>query len=107
MLFIIFINDFSKSSNLFDFIIYADDTSLPSTLNAFDTDTEYINREFENIKFWLNINKLSLNANKSKFMIFHCAQRKVNILVLRINDTIIKCVENFDLLGITLNQHMD
>ena len=32
LLFIIFINDFSKSSNLFDFIIYADDTSLSSTL---------------------------------------------------------------------------
>ena len=47
LLFIIFINDFSKSSNLFDFIIYADDTSLSSTLNAFDTDTDNINRELE------------------------------------------------------------
>ena len=44
LLFIIFINDFSKSSNLFDFIIYADDISLSSTLNAFDTDTENIKR---------------------------------------------------------------
>ena len=107
LLFIIFINDFSKSSNLFDFIIYADDTSLSSTLNAFDTDTENINRELENINIWLNINKLSLNANKSKFMIFHCPQRKVTIPVLKINDTIIECVENFDLLGIMLNQHMN
>ena len=53
LLSIIFINDFSKSSNLFDFIIYADDTSLSSTLNAFDTDTENINRELENINVWL------------------------------------------------------
>ena len=55
----------------------------------------------------MNINKLSLNANKSKFVIFHCPQRKVNIPVLKISDTIIDCVENFDLLGITLNQHMN
>ena len=94
LLFIIFINVFSKSSNFFDFIIYADDTSLSSTLNAFDTDTENINRELEKINIWLNINKLSLNANKSKFMIFHCPQRKVAIPVLKINDTFIECVEN-------------
>ena len=65
LLFIIFINDFSKSSNLFDFIIYADDTSLSSILNAFDTDTDNINRELEKINIWLNTHKLSLNFNKS------------------------------------------
>ena len=57
--------------------------------------------------FGYNIDKLSLNANKSKFMIFHCSQRKVNIPVLKINDTIIECVENFDLLGIMFNQNMN
>ena len=40
-------------------------------------------------------------------MIFHCPRRKINIPVLKINDTNIECVENFDLLGITLNQHMN
>ena len=47
LLFIIFINDFSKSSHLLDFKLFADDTSLSSTLNAFDTDTENINRELK------------------------------------------------------------
>ena len=47
LLFIIFIKDLSKSSILFDFIIYADDTSLPSTLNAFYTDNENTNIELE------------------------------------------------------------
>ena len=50
---------------------------------------------------------MSLNVNKSKFMIFHCPQRKINIPVLKINVTNIECVENFDLLGITLNQYMN
>ena len=40
-------------------------------------------------------------------MIFHCPQRKVNIPVLKIKEIIIECVENFDLLGITQNQHMN
>ena len=50
---------------------------------------------------------MSLNVNKSKFMIFHCPQRKINIPVLKINVTNIEYVENFDLLGITLNQYMN
>ena len=60
--------------------ICADDTSLSSTLNAFDTDTDNINRELEKINIWLNTNKLSLNVNKSKFMIFHCPQQKLTSL---------------------------
>ena len=50
---------------------------------------------------------LKFHVNKSKFMIFHCPQRKINIPVLKINGTSIECVENFDLLGISLNQHMN
>ena len=36
LLFIIYMNDISKSSNLFDFITYADDTTLTSILSAFE-----------------------------------------------------------------------
>ena len=35
LLFIIYINDISEASTLFNFIIYADDTALSSTLNVF------------------------------------------------------------------------
>ena len=70
LLFIIYINDFSKSTKKFDFIIYADDTTLSSTINSFDNeqsnvDTQtLINDELSKIIEWLNINKLSLNTNK-------------------------------------------
>ena len=33
LLFILYINDFPQASNLFDFIMYADDTTLSSNLN--------------------------------------------------------------------------
>ena len=36
LLFIIYINDFHKASKIFEFIIYADDTTLTSTLNNFN-----------------------------------------------------------------------
>ena len=41
---------------------------------------------------------VSLNVDKSKFMIVRCRKRKINIPVLKINATIIECVENFNLL---------
>ena len=62
LLFIIFINDFSKSSNLFDFIIYADDTSLSSTLNAFDTDIDNINRELEKNKYLVKYKQIVIKC---------------------------------------------
>ena len=79
LLFIMFINDFSKSSNIFDITIYSDDTApvCPNTLNASNTDTENINRKLEKINIWLNTNKLSLNDSKSKFRIFHCPHKKL------------------------------
>ena len=77
LLFIIFINDIHRSSTEFKFITYADDTTLISSLSLFipdsnvgmTEDSEKINRE--KVTNWLTVNKLSLNVNKTKFMIFH------------------------------------
>ncbi len=38
LLFIIYINDMSEVSNIFSFIMYADDTTLSSILKAFKPD---------------------------------------------------------------------
>ena len=76
---IFYINDFVRASDMFDFICYADDTTRFSTLNKFanaqniNPDT-IINIELANINEWLEINKLSLNVTKTKFMVFHTQQ---------------------------------
>ena len=40
LLFTIYINDFPQVSNIFNFIMYADDTTLSSTLNQFTDSTQ-------------------------------------------------------------------
>ena len=70
------INDFARASDIFDFICYADDTTLFSILNKFvnaqNTNPDnIINIELAKINEWLEINKLSRNVTKSKFMVFH------------------------------------
>ena len=99
ILFIIYINDFSQCSNKFDFIMYAGDTTLSSTVNSFSdincsVDT-LINEELSKVIEWLKINKLSLNKNKSKYMIF------------QIDNTNIDKVEEFNFLGSTIDANFN
>ena len=75
ILFIIYLNDFSQCSNKFDFIMYADATTLSSTVNSFSDNNfsadTVISEELSKVIEWLKINKLSLNKNKSKYKIVH------------------------------------
>ena len=108
LLFIIYINDLPMSSQLFEFIIYADDTTLSGILKTRYTDIDilHINSELDKISDWLKTNKLSLNVNKTKMMLFYQPQRKVDIPKLKINNTEITIVDEFDFLGITLDKHL-
>ena len=76
----IFINDIVKSSTKFNFILYADDTTLNSTLDSFGQDEVEIQNtivsELQNIFKWLDVNRLCLNVAQSKFMLFHMSQKK-------------------------------
>ena len=117
LLFIIFINDIHRSSKEFKFITYADDTTLFSSLSSFIPDSnrsmanasETINSEINKVTDWLIANKLSLNVNKTKLMVFHYYQRileDTDIPNLMINGSSIERVSEFDFLVLTLNEFM-
>ena len=62
-------------------MIYYDDTTLNSTLDSFDNDTEEIQNsiisELKKVFKWLDVSKLCLNLSKSKFMFFQMPQKRV------------------------------
>ena len=64
LLFILYINDIVRISELMKFILFADDTNLL----LHDTNLQNLitkaNSEIQNISDWLKINKLSLNVKK-------------------------------------------
>ena len=111
-------NDIHTASDKFSFILYADDTTLISPLCSFshcshndmnDVST-MINLELTKISDWLAVNKLSLNAAKTNFMLFHNYQKIINeydIPHLTINDTVIERVTEFIFLGLTINEFMN
>ena len=64
-MFIIYINDFSQATQLLNFVMYADDTTLFTSLhslsetNLHNNSTEALkNEELSKINEWLNINKI-------------------------------------------------
>ena len=73
--------------------------------NNFSVDT-LINEELSKVIEWLKINKLSLNKNKSKYMIFHMPKKEIEILTLKIDNTNIDRVEEFNFLGLTIDTHL-
>ena len=108
LLFIIYMNDIAKVTDKFHFVLYADDTSLVEPIGTFNSNindrtivSESINRELRLITDWLSLNKLSLNAKKTKMMIFHHRQRNISNIIpdLYINDSQIERVNEFNFLG--------
>ena len=53
---------------------------------------------------WLQINKLTLNTQKTKLMFFHRKQKHIKELNIVINGTKIDRVESFNYLGLTIDE---
>ena len=56
--------------------MYADETTLCCSLNN-TPHIDTLNRELHKINIWLARNKLLLNVDKTKVMIFHTKQRTI------------------------------
>ena len=77
---------------MFNFIMYADDTTLSCTIPRSVNPIEKI--EFEcrlnekvcSIDEWLKVNKLSLNVNKSKYMLFNAGNKILYSFAIKIDD---------------------
>ena len=99
-------NDIKEACKKFIPILYADDTGLVSSVCSFYDDKDKydineisrdINDELSCVQEWLNINKLSLNVSKTKYMIFHHRQSNIDEFIpdIRINDSPIERVTDF------------
>ena len=105
LLFLIYINDLPNASNIFDMLMYADDTTL--FCNMTDPITvDVINEELSKICDWLGANKLSLNIVKTKYMLYHSINKRVIYPKLKINNNNIDRITQFNFLGVILHERM-
>jgi len=70
-------NDFSNCSEILDFHLFADDANLFYKHKNLKVLECKVNNELVNIHTWSSANKLSLNIDKSNFVIVYPPQRKL------------------------------
>ena len=76
LLFLCFINDLHTASKLFT-LLFADDTCcLYAGINLKDL-IKFCNDELQKIANWFSANKLAVNVNKCKYIIFHNKGKKL------------------------------
>ena len=87
-------------------LMYADDITLYCNINQY-VNEDAINVELAKLSEWLGANKLALNISKTKFMVFHTSNRAVKYPNLKINNTDIEHVFEFNFLCVMFNSHMN
>uniref|UniRef100_A0A3B3H5U1 Reverse transcriptase domain-containing protein n=1 Tax=Oryzias latipes TaxID=8090 RepID=A0A3B3H5U1_ORYLA len=102
ILFILYINDLCKVSDLLNCVLYADDTTLYLSGDNLEKLLSDITKELSIIKQWFDSNKLSLNQNKTKYIILGYRKRE-NIFELKIEDVVLERVNEIKFLGVILN----
>ena len=101
LLFILYINDMFKVSDLLHFIIFADDTNIfyldKDPVRLVNT----INNELNKLTQWFKVNKLSLNVKKSNYMLF--SNRKVELIPVKLNSIELERVTFTKFLGVIID----
>ncbi len=70
LLFLIYINDIHKCSNLLKLLLFADDTTIIHASNDINKLISTLNKELALILNWFQLNRLSLNVKKINYIIF-------------------------------------
>ena len=107
LLFLLYINDFSNCSKLFDFHIFAGDTNLFYSNRSLTELEAVVNNNLKFVSNWLMANKLSLNVDKTNFIIFHPPQKLTSHVVkLLIANREIKQEKFIKYLGLFIDSHL-
>ena len=108
LLFLIYINDFINSSSIFDFHLFADDSNLFYSDKDLQHLEETVNRELGEINTWLCANKLSLNIDKTHFVVFHPYQKTLNYsMKIEIDGKTLNQYKSVKYLGILIDCHLN
>ena len=107
LLFLIYMNDISRCSNILSFILFADDTNLFYSHKNVDTLCKTMNQELRKITSWLSCNKLSLNVKKTHFVVFKTKGKKLRqTITIKIHDQEIEKLKYTKFLGLYIDDEL-
>ena len=107
LLFLLYINDLSRVSNVLFLLLIADDSNLFISGKCPERLIEQMNNEMKKIIDWLNINELSLNLKKTHFIIFR--KRRGNIHIdndFVVDNEKISMSNHTKFLGVMVDSHL-
>jgi hypothetical protein len=79
LLFLIYVNDLPNCLENSHAAMYADDTNITTRSSSLCNVEDSLNNELENIHQWLLSNKLTLNVEKTEYMIIGTRRRLSNL----------------------------
>ena len=87
-------------------IFFVDNTSVFMEHTNLDHLSDMLNIELDKLSIWLASNKLTLNIDKSHFVIFHRAQVKQNIVNISLSDISLNRVTFTKFLGVIIDDKL-
>jgi hypothetical protein len=82
LLFILYINDMPNCSKKLSFRIFADDTNIFYSHISIDEIERVMNDELHHIIQYCNINKISINYNKTNYMVITSTKKKIRHITI-------------------------
>ena len=105
-----YINDICKVSQVFKYILFADDTNLLCCDRDLNELVRMINGGLEQLQTWISVNRLSLkkrlNISKTNYMIFGNRRITADICV-RINKEKISRINYTQFLGVVIDDKLN
>ncbi len=107
LLFLLYINDMPNSSNILKIHLFADDTSIFFSHKNLKELESIVNNELSKVSDWLIANKLTLNVDKSNFLLISPSRKNTtNKINLSINNEAIAQKDCIKYLGVLLDKNL-
>ena len=106
LLFLLYINDMENCLNDMNIIHFADDSTLHVKFNRDSNVTAIADNELSSINTWLLANKLCLNIDKTKYMIFYLKNKPPD-LNISIANTFIGRTDVHKFLGVYIDENLN
>ena len=108
LLFLIYINDLPNATNLTETVLFADDTSIFYSHSNITHLIATLNNELNNINIWMKANKLSVNIEKTNYIVFKSRQKKINDNFALFYDTkLLKQKHDVNFLGVYIDENLN
>ena len=110
LLFLIFVYDLHKVTKHLDPIMFADDTNLFCSHKNIKALFQIVNSELKLVTKWFLANKPSLNAKKTKYVLFHkvtmCDSLQLQLPTMTFDNIEIKRESSVKFLGVIIDENL-